>query len=168
MGGLSVVPPQHRMAEWSLASRQLSNWLPSWTGCHWQTYSSSLQSLLGFWTRWCLDQRKSRWSGQTWLNNSFYRIQTRFATPLMLHCESSMAVGCSGSCQSLGHGAYGPVHTLPPACHRQEVIQQLACSQLSCNKSITRVLTLHNGLNDHMCRIGWQLITLYSRCKEGP
>ena len=35
-------------------------------------------------------------------------------------------------------------------------------------KSITRMLTLHNGLNEHMCRIGRRPNPLCPRCGEGP
>ena len=34
-------------------------------------------------------------------------------------------------------------------------------------RMVTRMLTLHNGLNDHMCRIGRRFNPLYSRCGEG-
>ena len=85
----------------------------------------------------------------------------------VLHCESSITEGYSGSCQILGNGAHQLVHSWPPACPNKKLPSKFLALNRAEIRLVTRMLILHNGLNDHMCRIGRHPILLSSRCREG-
>ena len=63
----------------------------------------------------------------------------------MLHCKSSMAEGFSGTVQT---GWF--IHGLLPTPNKKLSSNLLALNRARI-KVVTRMLTLHDGFNDHIC-----------------
>ena len=98
---------------------------------------------------------------------AIYRSWTGLAAHPMQHCESNMAKGCSGSCQVWDTVQTGQfTHGLLPVPDKKLSSNLFALNGVGI-RVVTRMLNLHKGLNNHMCRIGRHFDPLCSRCGEG-